>query len=155
MKIPYRIRESLLYWAVRVMNSRPHDFAIGDPNNPQLLRWWIIPKNSFLCIYVHLWLRSDDARALHDHRGINCSILLSGIYLEILKDKKVHRTAGEVIFRFPRTQHRVELLESTVATLFITGPDWHHWGFYCPQGFRKWEDFVAPHNKGEVGRGCD
>jgi len=29
------------------------------------------------------------------------------------------------------------------------------WGFWCPQGWRHWRDFVDPNNPGQRGPGCD
>lgn len=40
------------------------------------------------------------------------------------------------------------------TTLFITGRKEREWGFWCPQGFIRWQDFVDPKNSGKVGRGC-
>lgn len=28
------------------------------------------------------------------------------------------------------------------------------WGFYCPNGWRAWHQFVRPDAKGEIGNGC-
>jgi len=165
MKLHPAIRKSLLRWATRVTKTRQHDFVIGPPHDPQVLRWWIMRSKKFLCIYVHRFVRSDDARALHDHRGINCSLLLQGRYREHLASGAVMRDTGSIIGRWPSTPHRIELLPfpgilsakklRPVLTIFITGPDWREWGFHCPQGWRPAAEFVAPHNRGEIGRGCD
>jgi hypothetical protein len=63
---------------------REPDFVIGadSPGGPYMRRWWIIPRNRFLNIYLHQILRDDDDRALHDHPWWNVSIILRGGYFE-------------------------------------------------------------------------
>lgn len=77
------------------------------------------------------------------------------------------RREGTVKFRLGRAPHRIELLPITGRkslgraplrecwTLFITGPRIREWGFYCPKGWRHWKEFTAPHDAGQVGRGCE
>lgn len=48
-----------------------------------MLRWFLIPKNRFLKIYLHKFMRSDEDRALHDHPWSFLSIILRGGYFEI------------------------------------------------------------------------
>ncbi len=68
---------------------------------------------------------------------------------------------GQVTARGPRAAHRVELLTRyrrplPVWTLFITGPRVRDWGFHCPSGWRRWQDFVAETPDGNtVGPGCE
>jgi hypothetical protein len=78
------------------------------------------------------------------------------------------RHSGQVLFRYPTTRHRVELIrqylysvkdrshsrELPALTLFITGPKVREWGFWCPKGFVHWRDFVHPDDPGGVGPGC-
>lgn len=40
-------------------------------------------------------------------------------------------------------------------TIFITGRRVRDWGFWCPQGWRFWKEFVDPKNHGKIGKGCD
>ncbi len=96
---------------------------------------------------------------------------------------RTHRQAGAFKFRWGPAPHRVELLEepapqhpdhwicghpnceqcripmgtcSPCWTLFITGPRVRHWGFHCPdQGWIHWKRFTAPHDKGDIGKGCE
>lgn len=156
---------------------RKPDFIIGGPDRPYLLRWWLIPRNRWFNVYLHKILRSDDDRALHDHPWWNVSIVLRGGYIEIMPDFSVATTpytriadlptcakfrgAGSVVFRRARTSHRLVIPEPTAYfeghcwTLFITGPRIREWGFHCPKGWRLWRDFVAPDDRGSVGRGCE
>ena len=151
--------------------KREPDFIVGGKDDPYLLRWWIIPRNRFFNIYLHKFLRSDDDRALHDHMYVRCSIILKGAYIEHFSNKKrKYRKAGYIVFRKPTTAHRVQLLSEWTQflfgkpitkiykpcwTLFITGPRVREWGFHCPNGWRHWEEFTAPGDKGSIGKGCD
>lgn len=146
----------------------PPDFIIGSTADPYMWRWWILPRNRLFNIYLHRILRSDDDRALHDHPWFNASILLSGGYWEVLPQQapsssfpvpphnKVWRKPGSIVLRRPSAPHRLEVVEGGSATwsLFVTGPNVRDWGFWCPRGWKKWTDFVAPGNSGEIGPGC-
>ena len=161
MRLPRWLLRRLRAWAEDAMR-RPPDFVIGMPADPYLIRWWAIPRNRWFNIYLHEIRRSDDDRALHDHPWLNCSILLSGGYVEhtIAKGGIEHRrlrAAGSITFRAPRAAHRLEVVPGmgTTISLFVTGPIVRHWGFHCPKaGWRHWLDFTAPRRKGEIGRGC-
>lgn len=165
MRVPERICKQLFALVWRHADRAP-DFVICGSERPYLKRWYVV-KSRFFRIYLHEFLRSDDDRALHDHPWVSCSILLHGEYLEHLCGGRVEkRSSGDVIFRWPTSRHRIELLGggptdcfSPAAprpawTLFLTGPKVREWGFWCAQGFVRWQDFVAPDNSGEVGPGC-
>ena len=137
---------------------RPPDFVIGTPTSPYLRRWWLIPRNRWFNLYVHEFLRSDDDRALHDHPWASVSLILSGHYVEHLPGGWKFRSRGAVVARGARVPHRVELLHDHVPvwTLFVTGPRVRDWGFHCPGGWRRWQDFVAATEQGNTtGPGCD
>lgn len=142
------------HWLRKWLTGTPH-FIIGGEHNPYLLRWFVIPRNSFLNIYLHKFKRSDDDRALHDHPWWFASLILKGEYLEHRDDGTTrHRKAGSLALRRPNTLHRVELLqevrdfghftmnrEAPTWTLIITGPKIREWGFKCPKGWIHWEYF--------------
>lgn len=140
---------------------RAPDFIVGEPDNPYLRRWWLIPRNRWFNIYLHQFLRSDDDRALHDHPWWNISILLRGSYLEYMAKGPHpyiprHRGAGAVVFRRPLTPHRIELFDGRpVWTLFITGRRVREWGFHCPRGWVHWQDFTdTADGRSTTGKGC-
>lgn len=156
---------------MRVPASRKPDIVIGPPAKPYMLRWWIIPRNRVFNIYLHRFLQSDDARAMHDHPSANWSILLDGAYKEFFHDGTIKiRLPGDWIFRRPTTAHRIELFNrydfdratgnwikdgpSPCWSLFITGPRVRNWGFKCPHGWVPWQHFTKSSNPGEVGPGC-
>ncbi|WP_152982221.1 hypothetical protein [Prosthecomicrobium hirschii] len=155
------MHERVLAWlSRRVAETRSPDVVIGGVESPYLLRWWLIPRNPVCNLYLHLFLRSDDDRALHDHPWWNVSWLLKGAYTEhTIAAGGVHmrtvREAGAVKARRAGTAHRIELHAGPCWTLFVTGPRLRDWGFHCPQGWRHWRDFTNPLDGGRtVGRGC-
>lgn len=140
--------------------TKPADVVIGGDERPYLLRWLLAPRNRWLNIYLHCFLRSDDNRALHDHPWASCSFILAGYYIEHeIAAGGVHlhrrRDAGTLIFRAAREAHRIEIGSAPCWTLFITGPKVRHWGFHCPDGWVHWRDFANPLDGGRtIGRGC-
>lgn len=158
-----KLRASFGWWLVkRAALRREPDFVISPkgPEFPYLRRWYLIPRNRWLNLYLHHFLRSDDDRALHDHPWASCSIILFGSYLEITPQGKHIRNQGDITFRRASSPHRVELFgdpdgELPAWTLFITGPKVREWGFHCPQGWRHWKVFTAGPKGEHIGRGCD
>jgi hypothetical protein len=162
---------ALLWLAKRVARRLP-DFVVGGLETPYLVRWHVLPRNRFFNCYLHLFVRSDDDRALHDHPWASCSIILAGRYREILPDsvggatRGVLRESGAVALRRASAPHRVELLlkqaravdaalfGGAALTFFLTGPVVRGWGFHCRRGWVPWTRFVAS-NPGEVGAGCE
>lgn len=145
-----------------IAQSRGPDAIIGGEDNPYLLRWFVIPRNPVCNVYLHLFLRSDDDRALHDHPWLNCSVLLEGSYVEHQIRQggvhmKIERRAGDYTVRWSgRLAHRIELIDGPCWTVFITGPRYRQWGFHCPDlGWVHWRVFTKPNKPGEIGRGCE
>jgi len=155
----------------RVAKARLIDQIIGSREDPYLLRWYVIPRNPIFNIYLHRFCRSDDDRALHDHPWWNFSWLLEGDYREEVPADRadpagerriILRSEGDMAFRFAKDSHRVLLYsyysgqEIPVWTLFITGPRFRKWGFWCPHSWRFWKDFTNNEDGvSEIGRGCD
>lgn len=136
--------------------QRTPDMVIGGSDDPYLIRWWLIPRNRFFNVYLHLFLRSDDDRALHSHPwAFNASWLLDGEYVEHTPAGAFKREQGAFKFRWGPSFHRIELTEGAVWTLFVTGPRVREWGFQCPQGFIHWRRFTAADDPGAIGKGCD
>jgi hypothetical protein len=151
------------HWLRKLLRGEPH-FIIGEGDRPYLRRWFLIPRNPFLNVYLHHFLRSDDDRALHDHPWHFLSMVLKGRYIEHREGRpetvRIERTAGSIAFRKAGTLHRVELdtevlvgscwtmyrYEAPCWTLVITGPKLRDWGFKCPRGWVPWQYF--DHNNG-------
>lgn len=159
------------------ITRRPPDYVIGGHEDPYLRRWWVVPRNRVLNVYLHQFLRSDDDRALHDHPWLfNASLMLVGLYREhTIAAGGIHRRevrkAGAFKFRWGPAPHRVELFPRAQLygssrpgqehplscwTLFITGPVVRAWGFHCPEaGWVPWERFTSAADRGAIGRGCE
>lgn len=149
--LSYSTLADMQIWAAGIMSRAP-DFIIGDS---YLLRWFVIPRNSFSNVYLHEIRQSDDDRAMHDHPWDNRSIVLDGEYIEHTPDGSFRRVAGDVIDRPATALHRLEILDGRpVKTMFITGPKIREWGFACPKGWVHWEDFCLPGDSSKVGAGC-
>ncbi|MDP2129964.1 MAG: hypothetical protein U0975_16210 [Erythrobacter sp.] len=149
---PLATLEDLQAWAVELMASRQPDFVIGDD---YLRRWWVIPRNPWVNVYLHEIRKSDDDRALHDHPWMNTSFLIAGSYIEHTPEGSFERKAGDYVIRGAQQLHRLEVSKGeTAISLFITGPKVREWGFDCPQGWVHWQDFTDETDASQVGRGC-
>lgn len=149
-------------WFRRLLSGRPHQ-VIGGPSDPYLLRWYLIPRNPVINVYLHQFLRSDDDRALHDHPWWFVSLILKGEYAEITEGGWTLRRAGSIAFRRAQWRHRVQLMEELTVgdlgngggpiirclpcwTLIVTGRRSRSWGFWCrnrppEQQFVPWREF--------------
>ena len=141
----------------RIKPNRQPDFVVGEP--AYLQRWWLLPRNKVCNVYLHVFLRDDDDRALHDHPWPSLSLLLSGsleeVYLTPNGTRTRRLTSGAVTFRKPTFAHRLIVNEVGSTTLFLTGPRVREWGFHCPNGWRHWKLFTQLGDKGKIGRGCE
>jgi hypothetical protein len=152
-------------WPTFLTFPRKPDFLIDHADGtPYMRRYYVIPRNRFFNIYLHNIVSSDDARALHDHPSDNLSILFRGTYIEHFQDKLSLRMAPSFVFRKAETPHRLMLLPDPINpekelgtwSLFITTNRRRTWGFWCPNGWRPWYDFVAKTENGNAkGKGCD
>lgn len=150
--------KGLASWAHEYIEAHPKpDFFVGPPDDHQLQRWFILPRNDLRNVYLHRFLRSDEDRALHDHPWDNTSLILDGTYVEHMSgDVRAQRCPGQVYSRLAAVAHRVELFDGPVITLFFTGPVIREWGFHCPQGWRHWREFVSELPGGNhIGKGCE
>lgn len=138
-------------WLRTVISGAPH-MVIGDDSDPYLLRWYVIPRNPFVNMYVHKFLRDDDDRGLHDHPWWFVSIILHGGYIEetetadwkmklrcrsALFDIKSPWRHRSIAYRPATWRHRVVLPHTPTGgrvpcwTLIITGRRTRVWGFWC------------------------
>ena len=130
-----------------VVAKRPADFIIGGADTPYMHRWYVIPRNRWLNVYLHHVVRDDDDRACHDHPWQSLSLMLAGLLGEVYEVDEdglgvpVQRVRflapGATVWRRAKFSHRLFLSKATAApgeawTLFITGPRLREWGFWCP-----------------------
>lgn len=157
----FSLRASLKQWAKGWLSGKPH-FVIGPR---YLLRWYVIPRNPFLNVYLHQFLHDDEDRALHDHPWWFVSVMVQGRYYELTQSNFVARSAPSIAYRKAEHAHRVVLEKDAddkpipCWTLVITGRVVRDWGFHCPRGWVHWKQFTAYDegrgDYGQVGRGCD
>lgn len=158
------------------MLKRKPDLTIGPPDSPYMHRWHLwrwrgeddpeTGQKRYGQVALHRIFKSDDDRALHDHRADNISIVLSGGYLELMRRPDTAlwgfwRRPGSIIFRRAETPHRIVIAhDRPVWTLWIRFPPRREWGFHCPKGWRRWQDFCDEQDYSTtgvstVGPGCD
>lgn len=150
-----------------VAMRRVPNLIIGDRTDPYMLRWWLLPRNPLLYIYLHNVMRSDDDRALHDHPWASISLALKGRVLEHTAGGGRPREirAGHWRWRSARMAHRLELpvvhteygpQQDYFWSLFITGPRVREWGFHCPRGWVPEHTFAETvDGQSTISRGCD
>ena len=149
-------------WLQKILGDP--DVVIGDD---YLERWYLIPRNRWLNIYLHRFTGSDDDRALHDHPWHSVSLLLAGRcheivgktwsyprYLRTHRYEQIRRPRRLwPLFRKATHLHRMVIEDGPVWTLFITGPHIREWGFQCPKRWVHWREFTDESGN-RTGRGC-
>ncbi|WP_254424626.1 hypothetical protein [Mycobacteroides abscessus] len=145
----------------------------NNEGSPYLRRWYVIPRNRWVNIYVHQFLRSDDDRAMHDHPWPFFSWVLKGRYFEEIDLGVIVRERWSFAYR-PAVHRHIVRLDVTMVqdryeddswarsaspqdipvwTLIVTGRRMREWGFWCPdpktlvERFVPWREFGA--------RGCE
>lgn len=85
---------------------------------------------------------------------------------------RIWRGPGSVVVRKATDAHRLALKEDDTPvdgwgdplhdpelvpswSLFITGPNVRTWGFWCLKGWVPWQQFCAPGDSSQVGKGCE
>jgi hypothetical protein len=153
-------------WLRKWVTGEPH-VILHQNGQPYLIRRYVVPRNNYLNVYLHKFVRSDYDEALHDHPWWFISMILKGQYVEHqLAGKMSHRQAGSIAFRKATTMHRVELFYQDnqwklgegytpvpVWTLVITGRRVREWGFACPKGWCPWKEFTGGTYSQAVGCG--
>jgi hypothetical protein len=125
-------------------------------------RWYVLTP--WFSIRLHHILRSDEARALHDHPWSFTSFLLTGGYTEVTAPAvlldgdglkfdpangpftETYYPRWSIVHRPAGAAHRL-ILDRPLWTLCITGPNVRKWGFHLPgrgwvhwlQAYREWQ----------------
>jgi hypothetical protein len=147
-----------------VVGVREPDFTIARRGSdlPYMLRWFVIPRNRWLNVYLHHVLRDDDD-VLHDHPFASLSLCLDNKLGEVYRTPKGDLTRevemGDFVYRRATHAHRLYLIDGPAWTIFITGPRIRQWGFWCSKdtpagGWRPWKEYVSARDRGQVGAGC-
>lgn len=121
---------------------KPH-MIIYREGKPYINRWFLIPRNRWLNVYLHQGVISDYLTP-HDHPWWNFSFLLKGCYIENqhhLADGKLFkveylRKRFHAVFRKATQLHSIQLCDDKPFwSLFITGPAKRIWGFQTKNGW--------------------
>jgi len=123
----------------------PYADHLGD-----YMERWILDLGPLGTIRLHHILRSDEARALHDHPWDFWSFLLTGGYIEVTRHPLGHpgwiaeryRPRFSIVRRRAEDLHRL-VLDEPVWTLVWSGPRRREWGFMLPTGWIHWKDAQA------------
>lgn len=147
-------------WVERCLFDREPDQIIGGEGSPYLYRWRLLKgRRKWGNVYLHLILRDDDDRALHDHPWPSVSFVLSGPLSEVRLVDGVETVrcfnVGDIVFRSPSATHRLFLSSVPALTLFVVGPRVREWGFHCPKGWRHWRAFTSGAEGEVIGKACD
>jgi hypothetical protein len=155
MKVLRQLRNSLAVRAYTMMSRRPPDLTIASEKGIYLRRWWLVPRNRLLNVYLHYITGDDHGRHLHTHPWLFfISWILNGAYREetfsissALPEftQRINYRAGSVLVRGPVKAHRLEVdgvgLDGAALTLVITGPTIKSWGFWTEQGYVHHHDY--------------
>lgn len=136
------------------------DRVISPQGKPYLYRWYVVPRNKYGNVYLHVQVASDYDRALHDHPWANMSVILAGGYDEVVGDVagnflvKADRRPGAVVARWATDSHRLIMPEwnklGYTMTLFTTGPKTREWGFWIDGEWVHWEKVTQETDEGSV-----
>lgn len=148
-----------------------HVRVITTPNDqsPYLVRITLLSVFGFH-VYLHVILRSDEDRALHDHPWPFLSIILAGGYWEHFEGKRTWRKPWSVLRRRATDAHRIELEKEScdpfllpsgewifvdtmrpAVSLVFTGRRWRKWGFLTKDGWVHWKKFLSEDHSVQAG----
>jgi len=144
-------------WLRTLLSGRPHQ-VIRSERGVYLHRYFLVPRNRWHNLYLHRFVGSDDAPALHSHPWSFATLIVSGSYTEVTENGAHWRGPGSLAFRRAGHRHRVQLLrddtgrEQTCLTIVLTGRRTQAWGFFCPRRDGTWR-FIPWQNFGAGGCG--
>lgn len=131
------------------LSEHPRQIGKDTFGDTYLLRWkiFIIPLLGWE-LMLHVFLRSDHSKCLHDHPSWFWSLIIAGNYDEIIDDspyltenafpketrqRKIHRRWGSLAYRKALHTHRV-IAEAPVVTLVLIGKPFRMWGYWNKHG---------------------
>ena len=114
-----------------------------------LHRRFLLPRNRFFNIYLHKFLSSDEADALHDHPWHSLSFLIRGLLVETTETQNgvlVHEVLKAPLMKFRSATYKHRL--STVGippkppmSVIFTANVIRNWGFWCEEEFIPWDQY--------------
>jgi len=131
---------------------KPDEEICGD----YLHRYYLLPKNRFLNVYLHRFQEPDPGRDLHDHPWWSLSIVLKGRYEERYADRSEVRNLilgggiRRIRLRSPTTRHTITWVSPGGCwTVFVTGPKVREWGFHTSGGWIHNQIYAGPQTAGQ------
>ena len=103
---------------------------LGKAECPYMRRY--VLNLYFFAIRLHIWIRSDDKRYMHDHAWNFASLVLRGSYTDV--SDKGRDKMGWLSLRYRKATHAhyVDVPKGGCTSLLITGRPFRKWGFYIP-----------------------
>jgi hypothetical protein len=118
-------------------------------NRPFLARLNLITLFGW-SLKLHVFIRSDADKELHDHPWSFWTLVLAGGYHEVTESGIITRKPGSLAYRPANWKHRVALRvlgfnqgEFPCATLVLTSPVKRELGFWREGKFIPWREFVS------------
>ncbi len=112
-----------------------------DCGNPYLVRLTFFDLLGY-SLKLHIILRSDRDRELHDHPWTFVTWMLHGGYWEHTEAGREWITPGTLRVCASPHPHRLEVVNPAV-TLVLTYPREREWGFYTRAGWVPWTKYKS------------
>lgn len=140
-------RPTAVSWWRAWLRGEPHQVVAAKPGEPYLRRWYLVPRNRWLNLYLHQFIASDP-EGLHDHPWGFASVVLSGAYFEVTPSGVHRRGRASIAIRPATHRHRICLPRNSSGaeipcwTVIVTGPHRRLWGFWCHDSRGTGERFI-------------
>lgn len=116
---------------------------LGRSECPYAERW--VLNLYFFSIRLHHFIRSDDARAFHDHPWWFITMVLRGGYTDRSPDGDDHLGVRSIRYRPALHKHTIVVDSGGVWTVLITGPQTRRWGFWVNNKWKKSNKYFFEH----------
>lgn len=148
------------------MNRPRWSFMTSEPiadaaEGPMMTRHRLV-QTPWFGVYVHEIHRPDRDRHVHDHPWTFATFILSGGYTEVavpVRDAVMLAAMGTTnstrrmwrrftFHRFPRDHaHFIDSISGRLITFVFVGRRAQDWGFYTPDGFVAWREYISATGK--------
>ena len=127
-----------------------HRVICTPEGEPYLVRFTVLKLFGWR-LKLHVFVRGDEDRCLHDHPWGFWTLILFGGYHEETREGVKWRRPGSLLYRPAEWSHRVILGDTPACTLVLMGPRRRSWGFLTRNGWVHWRDYLVP---GRGGHEC-
>jgi len=117
------------FWKTKNFQIRWKE-PLGKPDCPYAFRYVLILFG--YSIRIHVWIRSDDKRYLHDHAWNFRTFVLKGHYFNVSQNNDiiVREKVSFTAFRKADHRHYVEVPKQGCITLLFCSRPYRKWGFW-------------------------